>query len=391
MFQRASRMNLPPYPFAELARLKKEALANGADLVDLGIGDPDLATPDFILDALAKYSRDPFTHHYDEPGNGLPEFRQAVAEWYEQRFGVKVDADANVLALIGSKEGIAHLPWVYIESGDVTLVPDPGYPVYRSSTTFAGGEFYPMGLRREADFLPDYSEIPADIADKARLMWLNYPNNPTGALADADFYQETADFASENNIIVGCDMAYSELAYDGEKPVSFLQAQGGLEYGIEFHSFSKTFSMTGWRIGFAVGNEELIAGLTKLKSNIDSGLFRAIQLACLDGLKDDHGYIQQMIARYQKRRDILCSGLKEAGFDVFVPKGAFYVWMAIPEGYTSADFAGRMLRECGILCTPGSAYGKFGEGYIRMALTLEAEDPEGRLREAVARVKRVFG
>lgn len=380
-------LKTPPYPFAELAELKRKAIAEGVDLIDLGIGDPDLPTPKHIVDAMAEAIRDPATHQYDETGMGLPEYRQAVADWYENRFGVSLDPESEVLRLIGAKEGIAHTFWTVINPGDLALIPDPGYPVYKVGNLFAGGNTHFMPLLAENDFLPKLEAIPKEVADSAQLMFLCYPNMPTAAVAESDFYQRVVHFAQKHDILVCLDMAYSEIAFDGYRCQSILQVEGAKEVAIEFHSLSKTYNMTGWRIGFAVGNARALESLNKLKSNLDSGAFLAIQRAAVAALTGPQDCVQQVCQVYQRRRDILIDGLNSLGWELEKPRATFYVWVPVPQGHTSAEFAAILLKQAGILLTPGAAYGNEGEGFIRMALTVQGGKPEEKLQQAVARIK----
>ncbi|MFP4475934.1 MAG: LL-diaminopimelate aminotransferase [Desulfatibacillaceae bacterium] len=373
---------LPPYLFKELDRKKAEVKARGVDIIDLGVGDPDLPTPQHIIDALGKAAADPATHRYPSY-SGMGAFNHSVARWYKTRFGVDLDAGDEVITLIGSKEGIAHIPLAFINPGDVGLCPSPAYPVYAIGVQFAGGAPYFMDLLEENGFLPDFSAIPDEVAGSARLMFLNYPNNPTAAVADHDFFKKVVEYANKHDIIVCHDAAYTEMAFDGYSPPSFLEVPGAKEVGIEFHSLSKTYNMTGWRLGFAVGNADVIAGLGQVKSNIDSGAFDAIQHAGITALDSDQQCVRDMQAVYEKRRDVLCEGLKSLGFAVTAPRATFYVWFRVPDGHTSAGFAGKLLEETGIVSTPGNGFGAAGEGYVRMALTRD----EDRMREAVERIR----
>jgi len=307
-----------------------------------------------------------------------------VAEWYRKRFSVDLDPEKEVLTLIGSKEGIAHLPLAFINPGDVSLVPSPGYPVYNIATLFCGGESYPMPLYREKGFLPDLDAIPVDVARRAKVMFINYPNNPTAAVAEVAFFEKVVEFAARNHILVCHDAAYSEVAYDGYRPPSFLQAKGAKDVGIEFHSLSKTYNMTGWRLGFAVGNKEAIDGLSAIKSNVDSGVFQAIQFAGITALRSDQSCVHKMIDVYTERRDFMVSQMKKAGFELDTPKASFYLWIRTPKGYSSAQLAARLL-EKGVVVTPGNGFGEPGEGYFRIALTQKKE----RLEEAMQRIKTV--
>ncbi|HEY3376410.1 MAG TPA: LL-diaminopimelate aminotransferase [Armatimonadota bacterium] len=386
-------LKTPPYPFAELARLKREAIAKGVDLIDFGIGDPDQPTPRFVVDAMKQaVEKTPF-HQYDETGYGLPALREAIAAWYAQRFGVTLDPDTEVLRLIGSKEGIAHIAFAVLNPGDVVLVPDPGYPVYKVATMFAGAESYFMPMTAERGWTPDLAAIPADVAAKAKIMWLCYPNMPTGGTVDLAFLTEAVAFAKANDILICMDLAYSEIYFQGEDylPPSMLQVPGAKDVCVEFHSFSKPFNMTGWRLGWACGNVDALAALNKLKSNVDSGAFLAIQEAGVAALTaDTTEYFDKLRTMYTRRRDLLVDGLNEAGWHVEKPKAAFYVWAPTPNGMTSAACASKLLTECGILATPGSAYGAQGEGYVRFALTIQGENQEARIQEAITRIKSCF-
>ncbi len=372
---------LPPYLFAEIDRLKQEALRSGKDLIDLGVGDPDLPTPEPIVEALRSAARNPRHHRYPSY-EGMEAFREAVAAWYRRRFGVKLDPAREVLTLIGSKEGIGHLPLALLNPGDTALIPDPGYPVYQAGTLFAGGRPVRMRLRRENGFLPELAKIPAATARRARVMFLNYPNNPTAATAEPAFFEEAVRFARRHRIAVCHDAAYSEIAFDGYRAPSFLQTDGAIEVGVEFHSLSKTFNMTGWRIGFVVGNAAAIAALGRLKSNLDSGVFQAVQEAGIAALAMDGGVVEKACAVYRERRDALVRGLQAAGLEVTPPRATFYVWARIPKKYRSAQFAALLLSRAGIVATPGNGFGPGGEGYVRFTLTVPVE----RMREAVARL-----
>jgi len=379
----ASRIaELPPYLFAEIDAKKNELKEKGVDIIDLGVGDPDLPTPDFIIDALKEGAEDPRNHRYPSY-QGMRSFRVAVAQWYKERFNVDIDPDTEVVALIGSKEGIAHTPLAFIDPGDVGLYTDPGYPVYPTSISFAGGTPYALPLYKENEFLPDLDSIPEDILSKAKLLFINYPNNPTTAIADEEFFKKLVDFAAKNNILICHDAAYTEIAYDGYKPPSFLQVEGAKDVGIEFHSLSKTFNMTGWRIGFVVGNKKAIGGIGKIKTNIDSGAFQAVQYAGIVALKNYTRGLDDRIKIFQERRDIFCKGLDEAGLKYHYPRATFYVWFEVPKGLTSKEFSARLLSESGIVVTPGNGFGKYGEGYARVSTTFSTE----RIIQAVQRLK----
>jgi LL-diaminopimelate aminotransferase len=376
---------LPPYLFADIDRKKVELRKQGRDLIDLGIGDPDLPTPAHIVEAMRVAAAEPRYHRYPSY-EGMAAYRQAAVKWYETRFNVRgLDADKECCALIGSKEGIAHFPVAFVDPGDLVLVPDPGYPVYATWTRFVGGEVYSMPLRRENGFLPDLKAIPPEIAKRAKLMWINYPNNPTAALATREFYKEVVEFAQKNNVIVASDVAYSEMFYDGEPPASFLSVDGAREVGIEFQSLSKTYNMTGWRIGFAVGNERLVFGLGKVKTNTDSGAFEAVQAAAVAALTSPQDCVEKQRQIYRERRDVLCDGLAAAGFEVLRPKATFYVLVVCPRGLTSAEFATRLLVEAGVVATPATGFGACGEGYVRLTFCADV----ARMRETAERIKNV--
>jgi len=373
---------LPPYLFKEIDRKKAEVKARGVDIIDLGVGDPDRPTPAHIIAALAETAKDKANHQYPSY-NGMGDFREAVARWYSQRFEVKLDPDKEIVTLIGSKEGIAHVPLAFIDPGDVALVPEPAYPVYKIGTIFAGGEPYYMPLTEENGFLPDLEAIPEDVARKAKTMYINYPNNPTSACAGLDFYRRVVDFAQKYEIIVLSDAAYSEVALDGYVARSFLEADGALEVGLELHSLSKTYNMTGWRIGWAAGRAEIVRGLGMVKENVDSGAFQAVQFAGIAALEGDQKPVEEMRRMYARRRDVLVAGLREIGVRVTPPKATFYLWVRVPDGYTSAAFTAKLMDQTGIICTPGNGFGPSGEGYIRFALCQEEE----RLQEAVERIR----
>jgi LL-diaminopimelate aminotransferase len=383
--EKAKRIEqIPPYLFAEIDKKKNEMRKKGIDLIDLGIGDPDLPTPKPIIERLKMAAENPKHHRYPSY-EGMIEFRTAVAQWYEKRFKVKLDPETEVFSLIGSKEGIAHIPLAFVNPGDYVLVPTPGYPVYRVATLFAGGTPYFLPLRKENGFLPRLSEIPKEVAERAKILFINYPNNPTSAIAEKPFFEEVVAFAHRYQVIVCHDAAYSEIAFDGYQPLSFLEAEGAKEVGVEFHSLSKTFNMTGWRIGFAVGCPEIISGLGRVKTNIDSGIFQAIQEAGTEALNHFDTPLPEIIEIYERRRDVLVKGLREIGLEVEWPRATFYLWIQVPKGYTSAQFSTRLLEQGGIVATPGNGFGDGGEGYIRMAITVD----ETRLKEAIERLKRI--
>ncbi|MBI5586537.1 MAG: LL-diaminopimelate aminotransferase [Deltaproteobacteria bacterium] len=375
---------LPPYLFMEIDRLKAEVQARGVDIIDLGVGDPDLPTPDHILKRLTAAALDPRNHRYPSY-SGMNDFRRSVAGWYQRRFGVTLDPEKEVVTLIGSKEGIAHFPLAFINPGDYALVSSPGYPVYHSGTLFAGGRSHFLSLLKENQFLPDLSAVPRDLLPQAKVLFINYPNNPTAAVAERPFFEKVVEFAKEYRIIVCHDAAYSEMAYDGYRPMSFLEVPGAKEVGIEFHSLSKTYNMTGWRIGFAVGNAKLVSGLSQVKSNIDSGAPQAIQWAGIEALEGTQEPLKELLAVYQTRRDLMVRGLRKIGLQVDPPKASFYLWVEVPAGYTSARTTMHLLQEAGIVTTPGNGFGEPGEGFFRISLTV----PQARLEEAVERLSRI--
>jgi len=383
IFEKAERLKqLPPYLFKEIDRKKAEVMARGVDIIDLGVGDPDLPTPPHIIQALKKAADDPANHRYPSY-SGMNDFKEVVATWYQERFGVELDPASEVVSLIGSKEGIAHLPLAFIDPGDVALVPTPAYPVYNTATIFAGGQPYFMSLLKENSFLPDLDAISGAVADRAKLMFLNYPNNPTSAVADLEFFKRVVEFAEKHRLQVCHDAAYTEMAFDGYRSPSFLEVDGAKEVGLEFHSLSKTYNMTGWRVGFAVGNQKGIEGLGAIKSNIDSGVFQAVQMAGIEAIRGDQSCVEDMIRVYTRRRDLMVEGLRDAGFQLQPPKASFYLWVEVPGGYTSSQLTTRLLEEAGLVVTPGNGFGDPGEGYFRIALTQKRE----RLSEAAERLK----
>ncbi len=374
---------LPPYLFVEIDRKKKAAIERGVDIISLGVGDPDKPTFAHIVkagqDALAK----PANHQYPF-GAGMMGFRSAVAEWYKERFNVVIDPVTEVHSLIGSKEGIGHFHLAFINPGDVVLIPEPGYPVYNTGTIFSDGVPYFMPLKEENGFLPDLQAIPEEIRRKAKIMFINYPNNPTAAVAPRSFYEEVVAFAKKYDIIIAHDAAYSEIYYEN-KPMSFLEVPGAKDVGVEFHSLSKTYNMTGWRIGFVVGNAEIVKGLGMVKDNYDSGAFQAIQEAGIAALKGTQEPVEQLRKMYKERRDVLCDGLINLGWKVTKPVAMFYVWAHTPKGFTSAETVARLLDDAGIVCTPGNGLGASGEGYVRFALTVDVP----RIKEALLRLAKI--
>lgn len=372
---------LPPYLFVGISRIIAEKRARGEEVISFGIGDPDIPTPEHIVEAQIAASRVPANHRYPET-DGLPKLRESIARWYGKRFGVTLDPGKEVVPLIGAKEGIGHMAFCFLDPGDVALVPDPGYPVYSIGTMFAGADTHWLPLTEANGWLPDLDAIPTDVLKRAKVLWLNYPNNPTAALAPASFFERAIEFARKHDIAIMHDACYSEVFYDGRRPISFMEVEGAKEVGVEFHSLSKTYNMTGWRIGMAVGNAKMIDALFRLKSNLDSGIPQSIQemaIAALDGPQDS---VERRNATYQRRRDRLVAVLGELGLRVNTPQATFYVWTKVPEGFTSATFATALLEGCGIVVTPGSGYGKFGEGYVRLSLTL----PDTQLDKGLQRL-----
>jgi LL-diaminopimelate aminotransferase len=379
----ARRMrSIPPYLFADLDRKRTALRAKGVDVINLGIGDPDLPTPPHIIEALAEAARNPATHTYP-PYEGTAEFRRAVAAWYGRRFGVTLDPEREVLALIGSKEGLAHVPWVFLDPGDLALVSDPGYPVYDVAVRMADGTPYPVPLDRARGWLPDLGAIPEADARRAKLLFLNYPNNPTAATADLEFFTGVVDFARRHDVLVVHDNTYSEIAYDGYRPPSFLEAPGAKEVGIEFHSLSKTYCMTGWRLGFVVGNADAVRALATLKTNIDSGQFTAIQAAGVAALTGPQDVVRERVATWEQRRNMAVAGLRAAGLDAPLPRATFYLWVPVPSGLDSVSFADHLLERAGVVVTPGLGYGERGRNYVRFSLTA----PDVRVKEAIERIR----
>ena len=374
---------LPPYLFVRISEKIAEKKARGEKVISFAIGDPDIPTPSHIIERLCQAAKDPANHRYPET-YGLSELRRAIARWYEQRFGVVLDPDKEVLPLIGSKEGIGHIALCFVDPGDIALIPDPAYPVYSVSTMFAGGQCHFVPLTHENGFLPDLGQIPPEVARRAKLLWLNYPNNPTAAVAGIDFFQRVVEFAKKYDLVVCHDAPYTEVAFDGYRPVSFMQVPGAKDVGMEFHSLSKSFNMTGWRVGMAVGNAQMRDALMRIKSNLDSGIPQAIQYAAIEALLGDQGCIREHNVIYQRRRDAMVKALREMGLRVTPPKASLYIWAGIPEGYTAEEFATRLLEDTGVVVTPGTGYGRYGEGYVRLSLT--ATDDE--IAEGLDRLSR---
>ena len=370
----ADRVNkVPPYIFVQISRKIAEKKAQGINVISFGIGDPDLPTPSSIIDELISSSTTPGNHRYPE-SEGLLSFRKEVSIWYKSRFGIEVNPENEIISLIGAKEGIGHAAFCFIDPGDIALVPDPGYPVYSIGTLFAGGHSYLMPLTANNGWLPDIDSIPPNIANKAKVIWLNYPNNPTGAIATSDYFKHVVKFAEKYNIAVLHDACYTEITYDGYKPPSFLETPGAMDIGAEFHSLSKTFNMTGWRLGMAAGNKDIIDKLLIVKSNLDSGVPAAIQEMGVKALQEPSNLIQERNTIYKNRRDLVINKLNSLGLTVNPPKASLYIWAKVPEGFTSESFSETVLEQCDVLVSPGTGYGENGAGYVRLSLTLSDKD-----------------
>jgi len=380
---------IPPYPFREIAQIKSAMLAEGRRIIDFGIGDPDMPTPNFVIEALCEAAQDPATHQYDESGYGIPEFKQAISNFAAARYGMAIDPDGEIQSCLGAKEALAHIVWAYIDPGDVVLVPEPAYPVYQVQSIWCGATVFPMPLLPENDFLPDLAAIPADVAHQAKLLFVNYPNNPTGAATTLDFFEELVDFVRDNELLIAQDAAYNEVTFGDYQAPSILQVPGAKEVAIEFHSLSKTFNMTGWRVGWAWGGRDHIDALSTVKSNVDSGTFMAIQRAAVVALGNFNSHVPQMRTEYQRRTEALVQGLNSLGWDLEKPQATFYVWAPVPPGFeSSAAFAQALLEKCSVLVTPGSAYGATGEGFFRMSLTLGGPDKIGQIEQAIDNIAR---
>jgi LL-diaminopimelate aminotransferase len=371
---------LPPYLYVQISKRIAAKKASGDEVINFGIGDPDIPTPSHIIDELCRAARDPQNHHYPESA-GMPEFRRAVASWYARRFGVTLDPDQEIVSLIGAKEGIAHIALCLIEEGDIALIPDPGYPVYTTGTTLCGGKAYYLPINESNQYLPDLDTIPVEILKKAKVLWLNYPNMPTGALASLSYFQKAAEFAARNDIVICHDAPYTEVAYEGSRPLSFLQAKGAKEVGIEFHSLSKTFNMTGWRVGMAVGNAAVIDALRRMKSNLDSGIPQAIQRMAISAFNGPQNSIEEHNTIYQRRRDKIIETLHKIGIKTNSPPAGLYVWAQCPPGYTSTKFAEDLLEQTGVVVTPGAGYGPNSDGYIRLSVTVTDDQLEKGLKK----------
>ncbi len=372
---------LPPYLFAELDKLRDAKRAEGVDVISLGIGDPDLPTPTPIVAELERAGRDPANHRYPEY-YGLDELRAAIADWYGRRFDVTLDPATEVVPLIGSKEGIAHLPLALINPGDTVLMTDPGYPVYAIGTMLAGGHSHMVPLTAENAWLPDLEAIPAEALEAAKLMWLCYPSNPTAAIAPFEFFEQAVAFARRHGLVLAQDAAYSEVTFDGTRCRSILEVPGASDVAVEFHSLSKTYNMTGWRIGWMVGNAEVVEALGRVKTNVDSGIFQAVQLAGIAALDVSQRWIDGRNAHLQRRRDLVLNALRASGLEPETPKASLYLWSPVPNGMTSVEFAHRLIEDAGVIVTPGVGFGAGGEGYFRISLTT----PDDRLREALDRI-----
>jgi LL-diaminopimelate aminotransferase len=371
-----------PYFFATLSQRLVELKAKGVDIIRIDMGSPDLPPADFIIERLQQSARSPDVHGYT-PNGGAPAFKRATAEYYGRRFGVEIDPDKESIALIGSKEGLFNLSQVLVNPGDSVLVPDPGYPVYAASGIIAGARVHPMPLLAENGFLPSLEDIPEEVARGSKILWLNYPNNPTGAIATLEFFRKALDFARKYNILLAHDAPYADVCFDGYHAPSILQLPGAREVAVEFNSLSKTYNMAGWRLGMAVGNADVIKMLSTYKSQMDSSIFMPIQEAGMAALNGDQGWLEERNAIYQERRDIVVAALRQAGFGIEMPKAAIYVWARLPGGETdSGSFCSRLLEETGVSTTPGVVYGQFGEGYLRISLGTATD----RIREAVGRM-----
>ena len=376
---------IPPYLFAQIDRKIAEKKAQGVDVISFGVGDPDVPTPDGIVDRLCLEARKPENHRYPSYF-GLPEFRLAASRWLERRFGVTVDPSCEMISLMGSKEGIAHMALAVLDPGDIALVPEPSYPVYAMGTLLAGAESHFLPLEASGGFLPDLEGISTDVLARAKILWLNYPNNPTGAVAEMDFFERAVEFSKRNDIILAHDNAYSEITYDGFVAPSVLQVEGARDVAVEFHSLSKTFNMTGWRIGFACGNSDVIDALGTIKTNVDSGIFNAVQLAGVEAIDNRRQDIDRMVGIYRERRDLLVKLLTSLGWEPSRPLGSIYIWLKVPDGFDSVGFSEQVLDRAGVFFTPGNAYGPSGEGFVRLSLTV----PDERVQEAIGRLEEVF-
>lgn len=378
----ADRLNrIPPYVFAEVGARIRDKRAAGVDVINLGIGSPDQPPPQCIIDAMSRAAQEPANHRYPSYV-GSPELRSAMVAYYSRRFGVDLDADTEVLPILGSKDGIAHIAWTLVDEGDLVLIPDPGYPPYTSGTKLAGGECHYLSLTADNDFLPDLEGVPADVYERASAMWINYPNNPTGAVAPLSFYQQLVEYASRHDFVVLSDNPYADVTFDGYRAPSFLEAEGARDVGVEFNSLSKTYNMAGWRIGMTVGNADVIRALTRVKTNVDTGIFYPLQAGAIAALEGPQEWLAERNATYQARRDTFVDGLRRLDFSFEVPKASLYVWARVPAGWTSAGLSDHLLEDAGVWITPGTFYGPSGEGYVRLSLTVSRE----RIEEACERI-----
>ena len=377
---------IEPYLFVGISKTIAEKKKQGIDVISFGIGDPDIPTPKFVLDSMFEHSNNPANHRYPE-SEGLPIYRESVAKYMKKRFNVELDPETEIISLIGAKEGIGHASLALIDEGDISLVPDPGYPVYSAGCNFSGGEIFKMPLKESLGWKPDLNDIPEAIAKKSKILWINYPNNPTGGIADLAFFKDVVDFGIENDIAIMHDACYAEVTFDDYIAPSILEVDRAMEIAIEYHSFSKSFNMTGWRLGFAAGNKDLVQNLLTVKSNLDSGVPQAIQMMGVEAFEKIEEFTNLNNAIYKKRRDKLANALAEIGLNVVVPKAALYLWCKVPEGYTSASFTELLLEQCNVVVTPGNGYGEYGEGYVRLSLTT----PDDLVDEGVKRISRWKG
>ena len=377
---------IEPYLFVGISKTIAEKKKQGIDVISFGIGDPDIPTPKFVLDSMFEHSNNPANHRYPE-SEGLPIYREAVSKYMKKRFNVELDPETEIISLIGAKEGIGHASLALIDEGDISLVPDPGYPVYSAGCNFSGGEIFKMPLKESLGWKPDLNDIPEAIAKKSKILWINYPNNPTGGIADLAFFKDVVDFGIENDIAIMHDACYAEVTFDDYIAPSILEVDRAMEIAIEYHSFSKSFNMTGWRLGFAAGNKNLVQNLLTVKSNLDSGVPQAIQMMGVEAFEKIEEFTNLNNAIYKKRRDKLANALAEIGLNVVVPKAALYLWCKVPEGYTSASFTELLLEQCNVVVTPGNGYGEYGEGYVRLSLTT----PDDLVDEGVKRISKWKG
>ena len=377
---------IEPYLFVGISKTIAEKKKQGIDVISFGIGDPDIPTPKFVLDSMIKHSNNPANHRYPE-SEGLPEYREAVAKYMKKRFNVELDSEKEIISLIGAKEGIGHASLALIDEGDISIVPDPGYPVYSAGCNFSGGEIYKMPLKESLGWKPDLNDIPESVIKRSKILWINYPNNPTGGIADLEFFKDVIDFGIENDIAIMHDACYAEVTFDDYVAPSILEVDNAMDIAIEYHSFSKSFNMTGWRLGFAAGNQELVQKLLTVKSNLDSGVPQAIQMMGIEALEKIQDFTSTNNEIYKKRRDKLSKALTEIGLEVVIPQAALYLWCRVPNGYNSASFTELLLEQCNVVVTPGTGYGEYGEGYVRLSLTT----PDELVDEGVNRISKWKG